>query len=113
MLIVPLQTTPSQSVQVTLANQNVALDVYQKSTGLFINVYLNGALLIGGVICQNLNRIVRSLYFGFVGDFAWVDVHGTTDANGVSLGSDPVYTGIGTQYFLAYLEESDLPVGEG
>jgi hypothetical protein len=113
MLIVPLQATPSQSVQVTLANQNVALNVYQKSTGLFMDIYLGGALLIGGVICQNLNRIIRSLYFGFIGDFAWVDVQGTTDANGVSLGSDPVYTGIGSQYFLAYLNAADLPAGEG
>ena len=59
--------------------------------------------IIAGVLCQNLNRIVRSLYLGFSGDFIWLDTQGTTD---------PIFTGLGSRYILVYLDESDL-AGEG
>lgn len=99
MQIIPLKPLPSQTVSVGLANQNCTLNVYQKSTGLFMDVYVNGALIIGGVICENLNRIVRSAYLGFVGDFSFVDTQGS---------EDPVYTGIETRFFLMYIEQSEL-----
>ena len=99
MLIIPVQALPSQTVQVTLSGQAVQLNIYQKSTGMFMDVYSNGNLVIAGVICQNLNLIVRSTYFGFLGDFYFIDM---TDS------SDPVYTGLGDQYQLAYLEPSDV-----
>lgn len=99
MLIVPLQPLPSQVVNVTLAGQPTTVNVYEKTTGLYMDVYVNGSLIIGGVICNNADRIVRDAYLGFIGDFVWIDVQGV---------SDPVYTGIGTQYFLAYLEVADL-----
>ena len=99
MLIVPLQPLPSQVVNVTLAGQPTTVNVYEKTTGLYMDVYVNGSLIIGGVICNNADRIVRDAYLGFIGDFIWIDVQGV---------SDPVYTGIGTQYFLVYLEVADL-----
>ena len=68
-----------------------------------MDVYANGNLIVAGVICENVNRIVRDLYLGFVGDFIWIDNQGSTD---------PVYTGIGARYSLAYLETTDLN-GEG
>src|ERR1700678_364286 len=104
MLIVPLQPVASQTLNVQLAGQNCQLNVYQKSTGLFMDVYVAGALIIAGVICENLNRIVRSLYLGFIGDFCFLDTQGTTD---------PYYTGLGSRYQLCYVEVSDLPAGEG
>ena len=61
-------------------------------------------LIIGGVICENLNRIVRSLYLGFAGDLAFIDNQGSTD---------PVYTGLGTRYSLAYIEADELLPNEG
>src|SRR6185312_13883234 len=98
MLIVPLQPVPSQSVSVVLGNQNCRIDVGQKSTGLFIDLYVNDVLIIGGVICENLNRIVRNKYFGFVGDLVFIDNEGT---------NDPDYTGLGSRYSLAYLEDGE------
>lgn len=112
--VVPIQPNPNQTVQVVLSNQACTLNIYQKSTGLFMDVLVDDVLIIGGVICQNLNRIVRSLYLGFIGDFAWVDVQGTVDANGIAVGTDPVYTGFGTQYFLIYATPDELnPVFTG
>ena len=104
MQIIPVDAIPNQTINVQLAGQNCTLNIYQKSTGLYMDVLVNGILIIGGVICQNLNRIVRSLYLGFIGDFCFIDTQGKTD---------PVFSGLGVQYVLAYLEVTDLPVGQG
>lgn len=102
MQIVPIQAIPYQTVAVQLAGQPCILNIYQKTYGLFLDLYVNGSLVVGGVICENLNRIVRNVYLGFVGDFVFGDTQGT---------SDPIYTGLGTRYLLVYLEEVDLPGG--
>ena len=99
MQIVPVQALPNQSLQVQVGDQAVALNIYQLAYGLFVDVYLDNALVIGGVIAENLNRIVRSTYLGLVGDFTFVDTQGATD---------PVYTGLGDRYQLVYLEAADL-----
>lgn len=99
MLIVPTQAVPNQILTVSLANQNCQLQIVTKTTGLFMNVSVNNSLIVGGVICQNLNRIVRDAYLGFVGDLAFFDTQGT---------SDPSYTGLGSRWLLAYLSTADL-----
>jgi hypothetical protein len=99
---VPLQATPSQTLTTTLGGQGCQLNVYQKSTGLFMDVIVNNVLIIGGVVCENLNRIVRSAYLGFIGDFVFLDTQGT---------SDPTYTGLGSRYVLIYLTAADLAAG--
>ena len=104
MQIIPIIDTPSQQVKVQLAGQNCYLNIYQNSYGLFIDVYIGGTLIIGGVICQNLNRIVRDIYLGFVGDLAFNDTQGT---------ADPSSPGLGTRYQLMYLQVADLPPGQG
>jgi hypothetical protein len=99
MQIIPIADTYSQTFSVQLAGQNCTLNVYQKSTGLYIDLYVSGSLIIGGVICQNLNRIVRDLYLGFIGDLTFVDTQGA---------NDPSSPGLGTRYVLMYLETTDL-----
>jgi uncharacterized protein DUF6983 len=101
--VIPLQPTPSQTVSVTLNNQACQIEVRQNSTGVYVNLWINNALIIGGVIAENLNLIVRSAYLGFVGDLAFYD---TTGAN-----TDPVFTGLGSQYVLEYFAPSELPAG--
>lgn len=99
MQIVPLQPTASQTVNILLGNQNCQITVSQKGDHLFCDLAVNNAAIINGVICENRNRIVRSAYLGFVGDLAFNDSQGT---------DDPIYTGLGTRFFLLYLEEADL-----
>lgn len=99
MQLIPLNAIPNQTVAVQLNGQSCTLNVYQKSTGMFMDVLVNDVLIIGGVICENLNRIVRSLYLGFIGDFSWVDTQGT---------NSPYYTGIGSRYYLLYLNPNEL-----
>lgn len=107
MLEIPLRPLPNQTFQIQLADQACTLRVYQFAYGLFMDVIVDDALIIGGVICENLNRIVRSLYLGFVGDFVFVD----TQSGGKP--EDPIFTGLGDRFRLVYLEAADLPAGEG
>lgn len=104
MLQIPLAPTPAQIVNVSLANQACTLKIYQKFWGLFCDVLVNNKVIIQGVICQNLNLIVRSLYLGFVGDLMFFDTQGT---------SDPFFEDLagtsGGRFFLLYLQTSDLP----
>jgi len=64
-----------------------------------MDVYVNEVLIIGGVICENKNRIVHSLYLGFIGDLAFFDTQGT---------DDPDYTGMGARWILIYLAPGDI-----
>lgn len=104
MLTVPLQATPAQRVSVQLGGQACQITVYQKAFGLYIDLYVNDALIIGGVICENLNRIVRDLYLGFLGDLTFIDTQGD---------GDPEYSGLGDRYQLLYLTPEELPEGQG
>lgn len=104
MQIVPTQPIPNQTLQVNLGGQACILNIYQQAYGLYVDVYVGSTLIIAGVIALNANRIVRSLYLGFLGDFVFFD---TQDAN------DPEFSGLGTRYSLVYLEQADLPPGQG
>lgn len=99
MQTIPLSAIPSQSLSVVLAQQNCQINVYQKTTGLYFDLTVNGAAIVSTVICRNVARLVRKDYTGFVGDFSFVDMQGM---------QDPDYTGLGSRYFLLYLEATDL-----
>lgn len=102
MQIIPLADVSSQTLTAQLGGQAARLNLYQKSTGFYCDVYVSDALIVGGVICQNLNLIVRDLYLGFVGDLMFQDLQGS---------SDPSSPGLGTRFALFYLETSDLGGG--
>jgi hypothetical protein len=100
MLIVPTQALPNQTLQISLAQQSLQLAIYQTNYGLFTDVVLAGTTIAVGVLSQNLNPIVRAAYTGFIGELVWLDNSGA--------GEDPVYTGLGDQFQLIYLEAADL-----
>lgn len=103
MQIIPIQSLANQTLTCYLGGQQTSLNIYQKSTGMFMDVYVGNTLIIGGVICLNQRNIVRDAYLGFIGDFFWVDTYGT--------GSDPTYTGLGTQFQLWYVEADETFLG--
>lgn len=101
MQIVPLTAVPSQSLTVLLNGQNCAINVYQKSTGLFFDLSVQGlsnpltgdTKLVSAMLCLNGVGLVRQAYLGFIGQFVFVDTQGDTD---------PYYTGLGSRYILTY-----------
>jgi hypothetical protein len=99
MLIVPLIPTPAQKLSIVLAGQACDIAVYQKSTGLYLDLAVNAAPMLYGVLCLNGVQLVIDAYHGFIGDLAFYDTQGL---------SDPFYTGLGDRYILAYLEVTDL-----
>lgn len=98
MRVISLQATASQDLTVQLADQVCQITIRQKALGLFLDLAVNNANIVAGVLCQNLNKIVRSSYLGFIGDLCFVDTQGT---------DDPVYTGLGSRFVLAYIETTD------
>ena len=98
MLIVPLSNVPSQTVTSVLGGQNCQINVYQKSTGVYLDLFVNNIALCTTSLCVNETRIVRYKYLGFIGDLMFVDTEGK---------NDPDYTGIGSRYQLIYIEASD------
>jgi hypothetical protein len=97
MRIVPLRPTPSQIVSVILGGQFCKIAVYQKQSRLFCDLRIDDALVAGGRLCHDRCRIVRSV--GFAGDLAFLDTRGL---------EDPVYTGLGGRFSLAYLSAEEV-----
>jgi hypothetical protein len=98
MKIIPLGAVPSQTMSVVLGGQNCQLALYQKSTGVFMDVRMSGAGVALAVLVRDRNRIVRLDDGTFIGDLLMYDTQGV---------SDPDYNGFGTRYKLAYIEPSD------
>lgn len=99
MQVIPLSAVPSPKLSVLLAGQNCQIKVYQKTTGLYLDLAINNAPLKSGVRCLDRTLLIRHAYLGFVGDLAFFDTQGVTD---------PKYAGLGARYQLVYLEAIDL-----
>jgi hypothetical protein len=91
--LIPLAAMPDQSLQVSLGGQNCTLRVYQKRTGLYVDIYVNNAPLAYGVRAFNMNKLVRNGYLGFVGDLYFYDTKGA---------AEPRYSLLGTRFVLLY-----------
>ena len=99
MLIVPTAPQPNQTFTVVLDGQQCRIDLAQKDPlGMFFTLYVNDALMVGGVPCQDRNPLVRGAYLGFTGNLEFRDAEGT---------ADPEYTGLNTRFFLCYLEDGE------
>ncbi|HAP27314.1 MAG TPA: hypothetical protein DCR74_17190 [Achromobacter sp.] len=96
---IPLKPVPSQTLSVLLNGQNCQISVFQKSTGVYLDLYLNNSPIVSAVLCHDRVRLVRSDYLGFVGDLTFVDTQGH---------ADPEYTGLGSRFVLAYMEPLEL-----
>jgi hypothetical protein len=114
-IVVPLAAVASQTLTVTLSNQACRIDVFGKQiyvpqdpiggiatdppvyvlvAPVFLDLYVNNVLIIGGVLCLNEVKIVRNTYLGFIGDLYFYDTLG--------LGVDPLVEGLGQRWVLLY-----------
>jgi len=92
MQVIPLASVASQSLSVQINGQDCSINLYQKSTGLFFDLTVNGAQIIEAMLCLNGVGLIRSAYLGFVGQLVFIDTQGS---------SDPYYAGLGARYILA------------
>lgn len=99
MLFIPIATTPSQKLSVSLGGQQCQISLYQKTTGVYLDLSVLNRPIVTTALCRDRVRIVRHGYLGFIGDLAIVDTQGV---------EDPDYTGFGSRFLLIYLEASDL-----
>ncbi|WP_311271088.1 phage baseplate plug protein [Sphingobium sp. WCS2017Hpa-17] len=90
---IPLAALASQIVAISLANQAARVQVYQKRTGLYLDLYLNDEPVVTGVLCRDRVWLIRDAYRGFSGDLCFVDTQGL---------SDPDYTGLGSRFVLVW-----------
>ncbi len=91
--IIPLISVPSQTLTVQLGAQPCRINIRQRRTGLFVDLYVQDVPVFEGVKALNLNKLVRDGYLDFLGDLAFVDTQGT---------SDPDYTGLGGRFLLVW-----------
>lgn len=93
-LEIPLVATANQTCSVQIGGQSCRITVYQKATGLYLDLAVSDRPIITGVLCEDRNRLVRSVYLGFTGDLYFIDTQGA---------ADPSYAGLGGRWRLVYV----------
>ena len=91
--IIPLVPTPSQRLAVQLGSQSCRIDVRQRRTGLFVDLYIQDVPVFQGVKALDRCRLVRDAYLGFTGDLYFADTQGT---------DDPTYQGLGGRFLFVW-----------
>ena len=89
---IPILPIASQTLFVSLDQQSCEVAVYQKSTGVYLDLSVDGVAVATGILCRDRVRIIR--YGGLSGDLMFVDTQGA---------SDPQHTGMGSRWLLLYL----------
>ena len=90
---IPLAAIPNQTLSIRLGDQSCRINLRQCSTGLYLDLLVNDAPIVQGVICRNLVKLVREPYLGFVGDLYFLDTQGA---------SDPAYDGLARRFMLLW-----------
>lgn len=92
--VIPTDAVPAQVLTVQLGNQPCRIDVYQRSTGLFVDLYVADRPVVLGVLARDRNVLVVDEYHGFTGDIVFYDTQGR---------DDPTYDGLGTRWQLLWV----------
>jgi hypothetical protein len=112
MQTVPLTAVPSQSVTAVLNGQSVSLAVYQLGTAttasLYCDLQSNGTPIVNCRQCRAFSGssteaapflLLDAAYWGFQGDFLFLDTQGD---------EDPQFSGLGSRWQLVYYTPDDL-----
>lgn len=94
---IPLVAVPSQTLSVQLGEQSCRINVRQRRTGIFVDLYVQDVAICEGVKAIDRKYVVRAPYTGFVGDLFFVDMQGT---------DDPYFDGLGSRWQLAWDSEA-------
>lgn len=91
--VIPLVATPSQTLNVQLGPQACRIDVRQRRTGLFVDLYVQDVAVFLGVKALNRNKLVRDEYLDFTGDLFFIDTQGS---------DDPSYDGLADRFLFVW-----------
>lgn len=96
MITIPLSSTPSQLLTIVLSDKLCQMAIYTlgAENKLYIDVSIAGSAIVTCVLCHDRVKLIQLEYLGFPGDLSFVDTQGA---------DDPVYSGLGSRFFLAYL----------
>lgn len=90
---IQLSAVPAQKLYVQLGDQSCRLKVYQKMTGLYLDLDVDNVRIVSGALCRDRVWLVRDGYLGFTGDLSFVDTQGS---------ADPDYTGLADRFQLVW-----------
>lgn len=99
MKIIPITADQSQTFGVQLDKQDCNINIYQKSTGLYLDLSVAGTPIINARLCLDRVKLVGLKYLGFSGDLVFIDTQGL---------SDPTYDGLNSRYLLVYFSEGEI-----
>lgn len=91
--VIPLVATPSQTLNVQLGAQSCRVDIRQRRTGLFVDLYVQDVAVFQGVKALDRNKLVREAYLGFTGDLFFVDTQGN---------DNPDYSGLDGRFIFVW-----------
>lgn len=94
MLTIPLSKGINQTFSVVLDGQLCKINIYENSTGLYLDLYKDAVLIKESVLCLNKVHMISENYHGFSGRLMFEDTKGN---------SDPVLSDLGDRYQLRYL----------
>jgi hypothetical protein len=97
MLNIPLMAVPSQRLQTKIDGKTYSLTLTQRTTGMFIDVYVDGVAVCLGVVCIDRAPITS---LGFDGAFVFID---NTNSS-----ANPEYSLLNDSVFLYYLTADEL-----
>ena len=97
MLNIPLMAVPSQRLQTKIDGKAYSLTLTQRTTGMFIDIYVDGVAVCLGVVCIDRAPITA---LGFDGGFVFIDNSGNS--------VNPQYLLLNDSVFLYYLSADEL-----
>lgn len=90
---IPLTAVPNQTLAVMLGPQPCRINVRQRRTGLFIDLYIQDVPIALGVKAVDRTYLIRDDGSIFTGDLFFVDEQGE---------ADPHFDGLGSRWQLAW-----------
>ena len=104
MITIPLNSVPSQELQIVLNDQECTISVYQKLGCVFLDLVVGDTDVQFGALCNNHAPIITAVTNAFSGNLYFVDTLGT---------NDPVADEIGTRYILLYATPEEVEEIDG
>lgn len=103
MLEIPLMAYVNQGLLVVLGEQECSVAIYQRGTGMYLDLYNGGETVCQGAICQPGMGIVQVATSAFSGQLYLLDTLSRGNEQ-----QDPKWEGLGTRWRLYWLDAEEV-----